>query len=339
MKKNKLSGIAALLICAALLMGVFTACSSSAKSSRSADAREVAPAAQNSASTAGAATGDKASFGEANPAASTATETPTTPATAAAAALATQKIIERLNYSIETLKFDDSVSRIQSLCAELGGYVQDSNITGNSIQNKGNLRQADYTMRIPQVKLSQLKSRAGEIGTVLNSASSSENVTEKYYDTEARLKSLRTQEERLLTLLQKSGTLTDVIALEKALADVNYQIEQLTGSLKQYDSLINFSTVSIHLQEVVKPTEIEITPVTLGDKIAQQFQYSMRGLGNFGEGLLVFFLGGAPVIIIIVLIAAGLYWLLLGRKKRAEKKARALESSEPPKEDEIHNEK
>lgn len=338
MKRNKLSGIAALLICAALLTGVFTACSS-AKSSHSVDVREVAPAAQDRASTAGTAAGDKASLGDATPAASTATETPATPTAAAAAALATQKIIEQLNYSIETLKFDDSVSRIQSLCAELGGYVQDSNITGNSIQNKGNLRQADYTMRIPQAKLSQMKSRAGEIGTVLNSASSSENVTEKYYDTEARLKSLRTQEERLLALMQKSGTLTDVIALEKALADVNYQIEQLTGTIKQYDSLINFSTVSIHLQEVVKPTEIESTPVTLGDKIARQFQYSMRGLGNFGEGLLVFLLGGAPVIIIIVLIAAELYWLLLGRKKRAEKRARALESSEPPKENEIHNEK
>ncbi len=326
MKKNKFLALAALLICVVMLAGVFTACSSGGKSSMNAGAPG---AANNAASTAAAvAPGKEAALGDT--AASTAGSEGTN-AAAAAGALATQKIIERLNYSIETLKFDDSVSRIQSLCTELGGYVQDSNLTGKSIQSLENLRQADYTLRIPQGKLSQLKSRAGEIGSILTSASSSENITEKYYDTQARLKSLRTQQERLLALLQKSGSLTDVIALEKALADVNYQIEQLTGSLKQYDSLISFSTVSIHLQEVVKPTEIERTPVTLGEKIAQQFQNSMRGLGNFGEGLLVFLLGGAPVILLLVLIAAVLYWLLLGRKKHAEKRAMRLETAEQAK--------
>lgn len=318
-KASGVSGILSVLLCLTLLVGMFAGCSSNTSSAPNA-APERNAAAQDSVKNPGIAQGDKAAPGTAAGEAAPADGSTETPTKAAAAALATQKIIERLSYQIETLKFDDSVRKIQSMCTELGGYVQDSNVTGDGIQNKGGLRQASYTLRIPQEKVSQLKSRAGEIGSILNSSSSSENVSEKYYDTEARLKSLRTQQDRLLALMQKSGSLTDVIALEKALADVNYQIEQLTGTLREYDSLINFSTVSIQLNEVIEPTETEKTPVTLGEKIARQFQNSMRGLGNFGEALLIFFLGGAPIILLLLLIAVVLYWALLGRKKHAGKK-------------------
>lgn len=316
MKRKKISAGITILLCLSLLSGVFAGCSSNSSSA----ARTVAekPGAVQTPKTdiAGGTATDKTAFGEAAPADGNA-ETSTT---AAAASLSTQKIIERLNYNIETMSFDNSVSRLQSLCTEFGGYVQDSNITGKNPQVPDLLRQADFTLRIPQEKLSQLKSRVGEIGTTINSSSSSENISERYYDTEARLKSLRTEQERLLALLQKSGTLADIVALEKALADVNYQIEQLTSTLRGYDSLIDFSTVSIHLDEVLKPTEIESTPVTLGDRIVRQFQNSMRGLGSFGEALLVFFLGGAPIILLLLLIASVLYWVLIRRKRRAEKR-------------------
>ncbi|MBW7573125.1 DUF4349 domain-containing protein [Caproiciproducens sp. AGMB10547] len=237
-----------------------------------------------------------------------------------AAASSSQKIIERLSYQIETLKFDDSVQKVQSLCTEMNGYVQESGVTGSGIE-KQNLRSANFVLRIPQEKLSQFKNSAGSIGSILNLSSSSENISESYYDTEARLKSLRTQQERLMALLQKSGSLTDIIALEKALADVNYQIEQYTGTLRQYDSLINYSTVSIQLNEVVKPTELEKTPVTLGEKISSQFKSSLRALGGFGEGLLIFVIGGAPVILFLAVIAAAVVFVLHKRKRRFQKAA------------------
>ncbi len=270
----------------------------------------VAPAA----GTEGAAVADKAG--------NSGTAQSTTAPASAAAALSNQKIIERLNYQIETLKFDDSVSKVQSLCTSLGGYVQDSNVTGNGITSKGTLRQASYTLRIPQEKLAQLKSSAGQIGNILIFNSSSENISDQYYDTEARLKSLRTQQERLLAMMQKSGKLSDMIELEKALADVNYQIEQLTGTLKQYDSLVNYSTVTIQLNEVVEPTVIQKTPSTLGEKISQQFRNSVHGLGSFGENLAVFFLGCSPILIVLLAVAFLIYWALLGKKRHAEKKRR-----------------
>ncbi len=329
--RNHGQSILALLICAAMMLSAFTACSASGSS---------ASPAKFAASQAGAATEEAAPAAKADglangtnqavktSAKSTAGTAASGTAAQAAAAASKQKIIERLSYVIETLKFDDSVRTVQSLCTDLGGYMQDSNITGNGEVHTSSLRQASFTLRVPQEKLGQLKSSASKIGNVLNFTSSSENISDQYFDTEARLKSLRTQQERLLALLQKSGTLKDIIELEKALADVNYQIEELTGTLRQYDSLVDYSTVTVQLNEVVKRTEVENTPVTLGDKIARQFKDSMKALGGFGEGLLVFFVGGSPIILLLAALAAALIFGLRRREKRlAAKRAKLEESS------------
>jgi len=338
-RKKNLLGIFAVLLCAAVLISTCAACSSGSPSNTKTSARtnmaqkSVAQGdvANQVAADANGLTGEAAT---ASAAAGSDSAASPSPAAGAAAAVSSQKIIERLSYVIETVKFDDSVKMVQSLCTELGGYMQDSNVTGNGELQQGNLRQATFTLRIPQEKLKELKTRAIKIGSVLSSTSSSENVSEKYFDTEARLKSLRTQQESLLALMKKSGSLADVIALQKALADVNYQIEQMTGSLREYDSLINYSTVTIQLSEVVKTTELERAPVTVGDKIAQQFKASLNALGALGEGLLVFFIGGAPIILLLVIIAVVSIVIIRKRKKRSEKRTAGLLTTEQPPEDE-----
>ncbi|WP_312694990.1 DUF4349 domain-containing protein [Caproiciproducens sp.] len=317
--------VAGLLIAAMIVGGCASRGSGSAANKAATEQKSVAMDAGTASTAAGMA--DTPMNGE-----STASAAGANPTAGQLAAASSQKIIERLSYQIETLQFDDSVQKVQNLCTQLGGYVQDSNVTGSGIE-KQNLRSANYVLRIPQEKLSQFKNSAGSIGSILNLTSSSENISEGYYDTQARLKSLRTQQERLLALLKKSGSLTDIIALEKALADVNYQIEQYTGTIRQYDSLINFSTVSIQLNEVVKPTELEKTPVTLGEKIAKQFKDSLRALGGFGEGLLVFLLGGAPVILLLAVIAVLIIYILR-RKRRHSEKAAYQSSALPVKEKE-----
>lgn len=206
-----------------------------------------------------------------------------------------EKLIENLYYEIETLQFDDSVEQIQSLYESLGGYVQESSVEGLSGQS---LRFAHY---------------------ILRTDSSVQNVTDEYYDIEARLKSLRTQEERLLALLEQSGSLEDIVQLEQALSDVTYEIEKLTGTLRNYDSLIEYMTVTIDLREVTRETEVTQAPVTLGERIAAQFHSTMAGLGQFGEAVLVFVVGGLPVWILLAAVCLAVL-LIVRLWKRSRKK-------------------
>ena len=243
-----------------------------------------------------------------------------TDTSAAQKALSNQKIIERLSYRIETLEFDQSIETLQALTEQLGGYIQESGVDGDGALQKNDSRTAHYVLRIPQEKLKVWKEKSDTIGSVLNVSSSSENITESYYDTEAHLSALNTQRDRLLELMKKADKMADIVELEKALADVTYQIEQLTGTLRQYDSLVNYSTVTVDLFEVSKATIIDKTPVTLGEKISYQFRQSLRWMGDAGEGALVVVIGGLPILLLLAVVG-GIVWLVARRKKRRAKRS------------------
>lgn len=250
----------------------------------------------------------------------------------ASEALKNQKIIRNLDYNFETLEYEKSIEAIEAVCSELGGFVENSSQGGRSLGDRNQLRYANYTLRIPQEKLEDFKSNESRIGTVTRSSSSSDNVTRQYYDTESRVKSLRIQEERLLALLEKSGRLADIIELEQALAQVRYEIESLTTSLQHYDDLVSFSTVQISLNEVAEVTAEKAVARTLPDKILRQLSETMEGLGNFGEGLLIFVLGNSPVLLLLGGIGCGIYFLIIRKLKRSAKQITvAPEKKEPPK--------
>ena len=88
------------------------------------------------------------------------------------------------------------------------------------------------------------------IGNVISSSRSQENVTTQYTDYEARLESLNIQEERLLAMLEESGDLESLIALESRLSEVRYEIESIERNLRNLDQRIAYSTVNLEIQEV-----------------------------------------------------------------------------------------
>lgn len=234
-----------------------------------------------------------------------------------------RKLIWRADLTLETTAFDDSVALLEQRTAEFGGWVESSQFQGSSRYDSS--RYGWYTLRIPAGKLDAFLSGAGEMGTVLSSSRSCEEITDSYYDAQARLTALQTQEERLLAILEQADDLDAIIRLEEALSDVRYQIEDLTGTIRRYDSLVDMATVSISLREVSSTSPVNATPTTLGGRIAQQFRDSLHSLGSFGEDLVVFLIGNLPVLLVWAVVLVGVFFG--GRKvvrrvkaKRAEKR-------------------
>ncbi|MBR6789558.1 MAG: DUF4349 domain-containing protein [Oscillospiraceae bacterium] len=248
--------------------------------------------------------------------------------TSSSGSAAEQKIILYLDYEIETLEFDKSAAALENLCAQLGGYVQDSYRSGDSI-NYENLHHASYTFRIPKERLEEFRKGAEGVGTVTSVSTRSDNVTEHYYDIESRLASLRTQEERLLALMEKSETLTDVIELEQALANVTYEIESLTSSLRRYDSLVDYSTVTVRLSEVVKYSETPVVARTIWQRMGTRFTRSVENIAEFGEDLLVGIVGSLPVLVLLAVLFCIVFFPIRAvfrklKAKRQTKKAPAV---------------
>lgn len=197
------------------------------------------------------------------------------------------KLIRRAELSIQTTQFDQAADALSALVEQCGGYFERSSVYAGSYRDANARRSGEYVVRIPAEKYADFLSAAGNLGYVTQLTESSEDIGEQYYDTESRLRTQRTKLERLLELLEKAQTMEDIISLENALSEVEYQIEQYTSTLNRYDALVSFSTFNIYLDEVSKVTEEVGETASLGSRMAAGFRSSLEGLVNGSQQLLI----------------------------------------------------
>lgn len=245
-----------------------------------------------------------------------------------------RKLIKRVNLNIESLEFEQSVGAIESYVSAFGGYVESSSISNsnyyyyNSYNYSSKARIANYVLRIPSEMLDGFLGQVGNIGNITSQSSSAEDITLSYLDLEARTESLEIQQERLLALLEKAETVDEIISLEDRLSVVRYQIESQRSTLKNYDNLVEYSTVTISLSEVVKITEPE--PTTMGERISRGLSDTFYDLGIALEDFAVGFVVNLPYIliwaVIIFVIVFVIVKIVKGSKKRKEKKQAKLQA-------------
>lgn len=148
-------------------------------------------------------------------------------------------------------------------------------------------------------------------------------MTSQYTDYEARLSSLRTQEERLLSMLEKSDDVDSLIALEERLADVRYETESIERNLRNLDRQIAYSTVSVGLQEVEIYTPTKPVQRTFGEKMHDALS---EGWSSFVRSLQYFLIDltySLPGLILFVLIVAAVIFVLLCIRRRVKAKKAA----------------
>lgn len=245
-----------------------------------------------------------------------------------------RKLIKRVSMSLETLEFDKSISMIEEYVRSYNGYIESSDVRyndyyttyrGNSVQS----RSANYTIRIPNNIVDDFVSNAGNIGNVVSSTTNTEDITLGYLDVESRAKALKIQQERLLALLEEAQTVDEIISLEDRISQVTYELESKESTLRNYDSLVSYSTVNISLTEVTKITEPE--PETMGQRISSGLSNTFENIGNGLQNFLVNFIVDLPYIVVF-LIFSGIIALIVvlivklsirGSRKRAAKRAAA----------------
>ena len=113
------------------------------------------------------------------------------------------KLIRRCTIELQTTEFDAAINALYELVEKQGGYFENSSVYGGGYYNANARRSGEYIVRVPADKYSAFRSSVGELGYISFSNESTEDIGEQYYDTEARLKTLRTKQDRLLMLLER----------------------------------------------------------------------------------------------------------------------------------------
>lgn len=230
------------------------------------------------------------------------------------------KIVYTANLDLETTTFDQAVADIAAAVERLDGYFANSSQNGN---NSG-YRYADYAVKVPKNQFQNFLNSIGQVCHVTYTSTSAEDITDSYYDVDSRLKTAQTKLERLQELLAKADNMADIITIESAISDAEWEIENLTGTLRTYDAQVDYATVYLSLREVYKLSGTDSAPMTLGRRIGNSFVRGLKSVGNFFESLLVWlayswiWLAALAVVVIVVVRLAKKKGIRIHRKNKEE---------------------
>lgn len=221
------------------------------------------------------------------------------------------KIIYTADIDLETKEFDSASRTLDQLVEALGGYYE-----SHSLNQGGSYRSLNCTIRIPAERFSEFLSQAGQVAHLTSKNEYKDDISEAYYDSEARLAAQQTKLDRLLALLEQAATMEDIISLENAISDTELQIEYLTGSLRKYDSLVSYSTITLYLKEVYRLSSDEDPAVTFGQRLGAAFSTGLeRGIGGL-EDLAVGIARNWTVILLLVIVLSAVVLLIRRRWKK-----------------------
>jgi uncharacterized protein DUF4349/putative zinc finger protein len=207
-------------------------------------------------------------------------------------------IVQTASLNILATNYDEASAAIEKQAAAHGGYVEKLDAKAQT----GNAKELSASLRIPTKQLDGFLADVRKLGHVEEETRSNEEVSDQYVDLQARLKSARATEQRLIELLgTRTGKLQDVLEAERELARVRGEIEAMQGQSAILVHRVNYATVQVDLSEEYRQV-LGSRPVSIGTKIRNA---AVEGFTNLEEG---------AVALMVFLFAVGpslLFWLAI----------------------------
>ncbi len=210
------------------------------------------------------------------------------------------KIIRTASFSLATMQFEQDLEALKALTASFNGWVEYASVTGDKTQ--GDMRYANLTLRIPTESLDTFKGGITSIGRITDSNESATDVSENYSDTQMRLQTQKDKMDRLRKLMETTGELADLLAVENEIANTQYQIDSYESSLRGIDSRVNYTNVQVYLREETAKDAAATKTLTLGDRIAKGLAATLKAVSQFVQDMAVFLAMVLPVIIPLALV-------------------------------------
>ncbi len=239
-----------------------------------------------------------------------ASEPPGTPAPA----VVPRKIKYNSEVKLAVKDFDEANQELHQLIRASNAYIAQSEVTGSS----GAPRSGHWNVRVPVERFDVFMEVLVKLGVPEKDTTDSQDVTEQYYDLEARVRNKKAEEERLRAYLQEkklTSTLDEIFHIERELSRVRGEVEQHEGRLHLLANLTDLATVSITMQEI-KPYVAPQTP-TFANTLSETFQGSLGLLMGFGKAMLLIAAALVPWVPMAALLSSATWFIIRQRRPRA----------------------
>ncbi len=234
-----------------------------------------------------------------------------------------RKLIKNVDMNVETREYDKLLAAVESKVTELGGYIESLDAyNGSTYYDYRPTRNANMTIRIPKDRLEEFLNTVSDLGNVTSRSENVQDVTLTYVDLESHRDALKTEQERLLQLLEQAESIEDIITIEQRLSDVRYQLESMESQLRSYDNQVDYSTVYLYINEVEVYTPVE--EETTWERISTGFMDSLKSIGEGIKEAAIWFVINIPYLVIWAVVIL-IIILILKKIKKRTKRIRAEE--------------
>ena len=152
-------------------------------------------------------------------------------------------IVRTVDMGIEVDDVGESIDAIGGLAEEMGGWLVSSS---HSEEHRGFV-----SVRVPAERLEDAIQRLrGMAQDVRSEITSSRDVTDEYYDIQARLTNLEATEGALIKLLDRAEKVEDALSIQQSLSEVQENIERLQGRIKLLEQTAAYSLINVGLELV-----------------------------------------------------------------------------------------
>jgi hypothetical protein len=223
----------------------------------------------------------------------------------------TRMVIKTGQVAIEVEKYDEAAAELQKLVAGWGGFVANST---TEIPYE-NVKTGTWILRVPAEKFDIAMEAVKKLGRKLERESiGGEDVTEEFYDLEARLQNKLLEEKQVRDILRRAGTITEVLEVQRELSRIREEIERFEGRKKYLLDRTGLSTITVELHD---PYPVAMSArggfwATIGSGFTEGF----RGFASVLAGTITFLIAGLPVFILIGVVV----WLFVRLIRRAMRK-------------------
>lgn len=200
-------------------------------------------------------------------------------------------LIRNGNVSVRVDSLEPAMDAVRKLAADLGGFVGNVSVSTGDYE----VRSATLQLRVPSDRFDDVMGGMAPLGKVEHSSTTVLDVGEEHVDITTRIANSKRLEARLVQLLaSRTGSLEDVLAVERELARVREDIERREARLRFLDSRVALSTIDVTVSE--RAPVVGSSPGR--SVIGQAFIGAWR---NF-VGLIAFLIESLGVIIPLVLV-------------------------------------
>lgn len=223
-----------------------------------------------------------------------------------------RKIIRKVSLALETQEFDKVVDSIESEITTLGGYAE--SISMSDLLSSTD-RYCNIIARIPASKLDSFINKVSETGNVVAKDISAEDVTINYVDMQSHVKVLKVEQKRLIELIEQAVDLESIILLENRLTEIRYELESYESQLRTYDNLIEYSTVTISIEEVIRYTP-QVDNESTWQKMGAGLKDSLYDIKDGVTEFSIWFVSNIPYIVFWVAVITVVIIVIIKKRKK-----------------------